>query len=163
MPTLSVGRQRLEAARRLGWKAIPSIIVDWEPGQRRGWELSENVERAELTALERAEQIAELIKLEVRPSPDEELTQVVSVSKGGRGKKGGIRHAAKKHGLNREEARRSVKIAGLSVEAKKFAEKHGLANNLGVLQKAAEVSSLSKPIRLCVSALLVILPAALLL
>jgi len=66
-PTLSVGRQRLEAARRLGWKFIPAIIVDWEPDQRRRWELSENVDRVELSALERAEQIAELIKLEVRP------------------------------------------------------------------------------------------------
>jgi ParB-like chromosome segregation protein Spo0J len=137
-PTLSVGGQRLEAARRLGWTFIPAIIVAWEPEQRRRWELSENVDRAELTALERADQIAELIKLEVRPSPDEKLTQAVSVLKGGRGKKGGTRHAAKKLGLNREEARRSVKIAGLPVEAKKFAEKHGLANNLGVLQKAAE-------------------------
>lgn len=136
-PTLSVGRHKLEAARRLGWKAIAAIIVGWEPDQRRRWELSENVDRAELTVLERAEQIAELIKLEVRPSPDEELTQPVSVSKGGRGRKGGIRHAAKELGLNREEARRSIKIAGLPVEAKKFAEKHGFANNLGVLQKAA--------------------------
>ena len=137
-PTLLVGRHRLEAARRLGWKTIPASIVAWQPDQRRGWELSENVDRAELTVLERAEQIAELIKLEVRPSPDEELTQPVSVSKGGRGKKGGIRNAAKNLGLNREDARRSVKIAGLPVDAKKFAEKHGLGNNLRVLQTAAE-------------------------
>ena len=121
-PKLSVGGQRLEAARRLGWTFIPAIIVEWEPDQRRRWELSENVDRAELTALERAEQIAELIRLEVRPSPDEELTQPVSVSKGGRGKKGGIRNAAKNLGLNREEARRS----------------DGFADNLSVLQKAAE-------------------------
>ena len=137
-PILLVGRHRLEAARRLGWKAIDARIVEWEPDQRRRWELSENVDRAELSALERADQIAELIRLEVRQSPDVEPTQPVSVSKGGRGKKGGIRHAANKLGLNREEARRSVKIAGLPVDAKKFAEKHGLANNLGVLQKAAE-------------------------
>jgi ParB family chromosome partitioning protein len=137
-PTLLVGHHRLQAARRLGWKVIAAIIVEWEPDQRRRWELSENVDRAELTVLERAEQIAELIKLEVRQSPDVELTQPVSVSKGGRGKKGGIRHAANKLGLNREEARRSVKIAGLPVDAKKFAEKHGLGNNLRVLQTAAE-------------------------
>lgn len=137
-PTLLVGRHRLEAARRLGWKVIAAIIVEWEPDQRRRWELSENVDRAELTVLERAERIAELIKLEVRQSPDVELTQPVSVSKGGRGKRGGVRHAAKELGLNREEARRSVKIAGLPVDAKKFAEKHGLGNNLRVLQTAAE-------------------------
>jgi ParB/RepB/Spo0J family partition protein len=138
-PILLVGGQRLEAARRLGWEVIAAKIVEWEPDQRRGWVLSENVDRAELTALERAEQIAELIKLEVRQSTHEKLTQVMSVSKGGRGNKGGsIRHAAKELGLNREEARRSVKIAGLPAEAKKFAEKHGLGNNLSVLQKAAE-------------------------
>jgi hypothetical protein len=137
-PTLSVGRQRLEAARRLGWKFIPAIIVDWEPDQRRRWELSENVDRVELTALERAEQIAELIKLEVRPSPDEKPTQPVSVSKGGRGRKGGIRHSAKTLGLNREEARRSVLIAKLPEQAKQFAQEHGFADNLSVLQKAAE-------------------------
>ncbi len=137
-PILSVGGQRLEAARRLGWTFIPAIIVDWEPDQRRRWVLSENVDRAELTGLARAEQIAELIRLEVRPSPDEELTQVVSVSKGGRGKKGGIRLAAKKHGFNREEARRSVLIAKLPKQAKQFAREHGFADNLSVLQKAAE-------------------------
>jgi ParB family chromosome partitioning protein len=137
-PTLSVGGQRLEAARRLGWKFIPAIIVEWEPDQRRRWELSENVDRAELTVLERAEQIAELIKLEVRLSPDEELTQPVSVSKGGRGKKGGVRHAAKTLGLNREEARRSVLIDKLPAQAKQFAKEHGFADNLSVLQKAAE-------------------------
>ena len=59
----------------------------------------------------------------MRQSPDVELTQPVSVSKGGRGKKGGIRHAANKLGLNREEARRSVKIDGSSRgQAKKFAK-----------------------------------------
>ena len=137
-PKLSVGGQRLEAARRLGWTFIPAIIVEWEPDQRRRWELSENVDRAELTALERAEQIAELIKLEVRPSPDEKPTQVVSVSKGGRGRKGGIRHAANKLGLDREEARRSVLIDKLPAQAKQFAREHGFADNLSVLQKAAE-------------------------
>ncbi len=137
-PTLSVGGHRLEAARRLGWTVIAANVVAWDADQRRRWELSENVDRAELSVLERAEQIAELIMLEVRQSPNVELTQPVSVSKGGRGKKGGIRHAANKLGLNREEARRSVKIAGLPVDAKKFAEKHGLGNNLRVLQTAAE-------------------------
>jgi hypothetical protein len=62
-PTLSVGGQRLEAARRLGWTAIPAKIVDWEPDQRRMWEISENLHRAELKALERDEQIAEWIEL----------------------------------------------------------------------------------------------------
>ena len=137
-PKLSVGGQRLEAARRLGWTFIPAIIVDWEPDQRRRWELSENVDRVELTALERAEQIAELIRLEVRPSPDEKPTQVVAVSKGGRGRKGGIRHSAKTLGLNREEARRSVLIDKLPAQAKQFAKEHGFADNLSVLQKAAE-------------------------
>ena len=74
----------------------------------------------------------------MRQSPDEELTQPVSVSKGGRGKKGGIRHAAKKLGLNREEGRRSVIIAKLPEQAKQFAQEHGFADNLSVLQKAAE-------------------------
>jgi hypothetical protein len=136
-PKLSVGGQRLEAARRLGWTFIPAIIVDWEPDQRRRWELSENVDRVELTALERAEQIAELVRLEVRQSPDAKPTQVVSVSKGGRGNKGGLRQAAKKLGLNREEARRSVLIDKLPAQAKQYAKEHGFADNLRVLQKAA--------------------------
>ena len=145
-PTLSVGRQRLEAARRLGWKSIRATTDDREPAKRRAWEYSENVDRAELTVLERAEQIAELIRLEVRP-PTEEPTQVVSdqeptqsvpLSKGGRGKKGGIRQAAKKLRINREEARRSVLIDKLPPQAKQFAREHGFADNLEVLQKAAE-------------------------
>ena len=35
------GGHRLEAARRLGWTVIPAKIVDWEPDQRRMWEISE--------------------------------------------------------------------------------------------------------------------------
>ena len=51
------------AARRLGGTVITANIVAWEPHRRRMWEIVENLHRAELTELERAEQTVELIKL----------------------------------------------------------------------------------------------------
>jgi hypothetical protein len=79
----------------------------------RLWEISENLHRADLTALERAEQIAEWVKL-----TGEKLGQVAPVSaKGGRGNEGGVRAAVRDLGIERTEARRAVKLAGLSEEA----------------------------------------------
>ena len=57
---LATGLYRLEAARRLGWKTIPCFIIAGNEIEARPWELSENLYRAVLTVLERAEHIDEL-------------------------------------------------------------------------------------------------------
>jgi ParB family chromosome partitioning protein len=144
-PTLLVGGQRLEAARRLGWKVIAAIIVDWEPDQRRMWEISENLHRAELKALERDEQIAEWIKLVERrrqkgqvSSEANKPSHVAPVSKGGRGKEGGVRAAARELGIAKDDAHRAKKVAGLSDAAKQVARETGLDENRRVLLEASK-------------------------
>jgi ParB family chromosome partitioning protein len=95
------------------------------------WEIAENLHRAELTALERDEHVAEWIGLA------EKLTQDVSVS-GGRGKEGGIRAASRDLGINREDARRAVHVASLAPDAKEAAREAGLADNRTALLQAAK-------------------------
>ena len=128
-PILSVGGHRLEAARRLG----------------RMWEISENLHRADLTALERDEQIAEWIELVERRRPKDQVSneankpsQVATVSKGGRGKEGGARAAARELGITKDDAHRAKRVAGLSEEAKQIARKTGLDENRSVLLEAAK-------------------------
>jgi hypothetical protein len=79
--------------------------------------------RSELTALERAENIAEWVKL------TDKLAQVGQVSKGGRGNEGGIAAAARELGVERKVADRADKIAALSDEAKEAARDAGLDDN----------------------------------
>jgi ParB family chromosome partitioning protein len=145
---LIVGGQRLEAARRLGWTAILANIVDWEPDQRRMWEIVENLHRAELTELERADQFAELTELRERRAQKgqildeaDKLSQVETVSKGGRGKKGGIRGAARTIGISKDDAHRRMKIAGLPDAAKQVARETGLDDNRAVLLEAAKAEN----------------------
>jgi len=92
---LVAGRHRLEAARRLGWKTINALLAEGTPEERRMWEIAENLHRAELTVLERDEQIAEWVRLVEKISSANKLAQLAPVSKGGRGKESGIRAAAR--------------------------------------------------------------------
>ena len=142
---LITGGHKLEAARRLGWTAIVANIVEWDADQRRMWEIIENLHRAELTELERADQFAELTELRERRAQKDQildeankLSQVETVLRGGRGKKGGIRAAARELGITKDDAHRSIKIAGLSEPAKQVARETGLDDNRTVLLKAAK-------------------------
>ncbi len=75
----------------------------------RLWEIAENLHRAELTALERAEHIAEWVRL-----TEQKLAQVAPVSERGRvegrGNKGGINAATRELGIDRSEAQRAVMV-----------------------------------------------------
>lgn len=77
--------------------------------------IAENLHRAELTVLERAEHIAEWIRL---TGAKEKPGQLVQVSSGGRGKEGGLSAAARSLPIagntddaKRKNAQRAVKIA----------------------------------------------------
>lgn len=87
---------------------------------------AENLHRAELTALERDEQIARWIVLS--DEKEKKLAQAAP-EKGGRGKRGGVRAASRKLGIDRDDARRAKKVAGLSDEAKAAAREAGLDDN----------------------------------
>ncbi len=55
--TLIAGRHRLEAARRLGWSSIPSVVRTLDDLHAELAEIDENLVYAPLTALERGEQL----------------------------------------------------------------------------------------------------------
>jgi ParB/RepB/Spo0J family partition protein len=124
---LVAGRHRLEAHKRLGRDVIDCVLEDWGSDRARMWEIAENLHRAELTALERSEHIAEWVRLAEKPS------QVETVSKGGRGKESGVRAASRELGIEKMDAHRSVKVAALSPEAKAVAVETGLDDNQSVL------------------------------
>jgi ParB/Sulfiredoxin domain len=126
--TLVSGRHRLEVCIELGMDEIPVVAETGSELEARLWEIAENLHRAELTALERAEHISLWIRLRVergegRPcgQAGDKLGQVGSVSeldkaaqaarspaRGGRGREGGVRAAARELGISRTDARRAV-------------------------------------------------------
>lgn len=145
VPVLVTGAHRLAAVKQLGWDKIECYLFHPEEGDHgddqitaKLWEISENLHRAELSTLERAEQIAEWVRLS---EEREKLAQLAPVSKRGvtegRGNSGGLRNASRELGLDRDKVRRSVKIASLPEEAKRVAESLGLSDNQSALERAA--------------------------
>lgn len=65
VPVLIAGRNRLEAARQLGWERINCLILTADDIEAQLWEIAENLHRVGLTKEERDEHIrryAELLK-----------------------------------------------------------------------------------------------------
>lgn len=109
---------------------IDAVYVEGTPDEARMWEIAENLHRAELTALERDEHVAEWIGLAGKPSQPETVS-------GGRGNEGGLSKASRDLGIDRDDARRAVKVAGLAPDAKQAARDAGLADNRTALLQAA--------------------------
>ena len=129
---LVTGLHRLEAAKRLGWDEIECFVVEHESEDlARMWEIAENLHRAELTVLERDEQIAEWVRLS-----DVVSRQHDAKPKTGR-PEGGTRAAARELGLSEPDARRAVKVSELTQEAKDAAREVGLDDNRSALLRAA--------------------------
>ncbi len=55
---LVAGRHRFEAVKKLGWGEIACVFVDMDDLDRQLWEIDENLCRADLTELERAQHTA---------------------------------------------------------------------------------------------------------
>lgn len=92
----------------------------------------------ELTKLERDEHIAEWVRLTEEKG---KLAQLAPVSpKGGRGNEGGINAAVRERGIDRTQAQRAVKIAGITDEAKAAAREAGVDNNQSALLITANES-----------------------
>jgi ParB family chromosome partitioning protein len=128
---LVAGRHRLEACKKIGLSEIECTVDDWTEDQARMWEIAENLHRAELTALERSEQIAEWVRL-----ADLISSQVATKMERGR-PEAGVNKAARELGISKDDAHRSMKVAGLSDEAKAAAREAGLENNRSALLSAA--------------------------
>jgi ParB-like chromosome segregation protein Spo0J len=105
VPVLVAGRHRLEAAIRLGWDTIQAIeIVD--AVEARLWEISENLHRAELSAVERAEHIDEWRRLTVEKVSQSGTPNAQPSDKG-------IRRTADALGISKSAVDRAEKIAAL--------------------------------------------------
>lgn len=139
---LVAGAHRLEAARRLGWEYVDADIVEnWTALEARRWEIAENLHRADLTALQRDEQIAEWVRVtdEIQSA---QLAPIESKREDGRGHRAesGINRAAREIGVERTSAQRAIKVAGLTAEAKKAAREEGLDNNRSALLAASRAA-----------------------
>jgi ParB-like chromosome segregation protein Spo0J len=113
VPVLVAGRHRLEAAIRLGWQTIQAVeIVD--AVDARLWEISENLHRAELSAVERAEHIDEWRRLTV-----EKVRQNAAPLPGGaQPADKGHRKTAAALGVPEKTVRRAERIASLPDDVK---------------------------------------------
>jgi ParB-like chromosome segregation protein Spo0J len=131
---LVAGRHRLEAARTLGWKHIDAFIMEGNDNDARIWQLMENLYRADLTPLQRAEHVAELVQLVRGGEKGGQLAHPGGQQPHDRG----ISRAAKILGFTREEVRRSEAIAGISADAKEKAKEKGLDKNQSALLKIAK-------------------------
>jgi ParB/RepB/Spo0J family partition protein len=126
---LIAGRHRYAAAVSLGWDEIDAIEVECSDVDAKLWEIAENLHRAELTQLERDEQIAMWIELT-------DASQPGTHQKAGQ-QPGGVNAAARDLGIKKTDAHRAVKVASLSDEAKAAAREHGLDNNRSAMLEAA--------------------------
>jgi hypothetical protein len=118
-------------------------LVDIDAKGARMMEIAENLDRAELTALERDEHIAEWILL--ADKQDGVLSQVTTkLSSRGRDGEGrpesGVRLAARELGIDKDDAHRAAKVAGLSDEAKAVAKESEFDDNCSILLKAAKAT-----------------------
>jgi ParB/RepB/Spo0J family partition protein len=134
-PILVAGGHRLKAVRNLGWTEIPVREFDGDDRAARMWEIAENLHRAELTVLERSEQLAEWIRLS-----EEVSAQVATKPQGGR-PESGVRQAARELGVDKDAAHRAVKIDSLSPEAKAEAVQLRLDDNQSALLQAAKAQT----------------------
>lgn len=128
---LIAGRHRLQAAQELGWSEVAATVVEIDDVAAELAMISENLHRADLTALQRDEQVArwiELTGISVQSAPKPKVGRPES----------GINAASRELGIESTDAKRAVKVASLSQEAKTAAKEVGLDNNRTALLAAAD-------------------------
>jgi ParB family chromosome partitioning protein len=139
---LVAGRHRVEACKLLGIENIECSLVDVDATGARMMEIAENLDRAELTALERDEHVAEWIILAEKQNlilaQSAPKSKTESNPKGAGRHESGVRAASREIGVDRDDASRAKQVAGLSDEAKAVAREAGLDDNRSVLLKAAK-------------------------
>lgn len=133
---LVAGHHRLEAVKRLGWSHILAVVMDDDDISARLVEIAENLHRAELTALERDEQIAEWLRLSEAKGVS---SQAGTKPQGGR-PQSGVRAASREIGVSKSTAHRAVQVDSLSPEAKKAAVELGMDDNRSALLAAAKAA-----------------------
>jgi ParB-like chromosome segregation protein Spo0J len=152
------GVHRLEAVRKLGRKTIDAVML-WETSydedEAELIEIAENLYRAELTPLQRDEQLARYVTIvderrvrrvaaaQEQKATDDQSAQSAPIESrraDGRGHRpeSGINSASRQLGIDRTDAQRAVKVASLSEDAKKVARDTGLDNIRSALLEAAK-------------------------
>ena len=131
---LVAGLYRLEAAKKLGWEHIDAFVMEGTKADARMWQVMENLYRADLTALQRAEHVAEVVQAVLQDAEGAQFAPPGGQQPHDRG----IKKAAKALGYSRDEIRRSLKIDGISEAAKTKAKELGLDDNQSALLKIAE-------------------------
>lgn len=127
------GSHRLQAIDSLDWREVPCIVTTDDDIAAEMAMIAENLHRAELTALERDEQISKWVELNAKRVSLQGATK----PNGGR-PESGTRAAARDLGIESTDAHRAVKVASLSDEAKEAARDAGLDNNRSALLNAAK-------------------------
>jgi ParB-like chromosome segregation protein Spo0J len=129
---LVTGLHRLEAAKSLGWTHIDCFIVTGD--NTNLWKEAENLHRAGLTALQRAQAVQRWERLIKQREAGEDETP-----KGGRQPSDKrLSKTAKQLGTSREAIRRSRAVASLSRKIQKVAKATGLDDNEAALLKVAK-------------------------
>jgi ParB/RepB/Spo0J family partition protein len=131
---LVAGGYRLEAFKALERKRIPAFVIEGDKSDARVLQLTENLYRADLTALQRAEDLAELIEL-VHAEKGGQLAQPGGKQPHDRG----VSRAAKALGFSRRAVRRSRQIANITVEAKVKAIEAGFDKKQSMLLTIADL------------------------
>lgn len=141
-PVLVTGAHRLAAVKSLGWEKVDAYVMDDDASEidAEMWEISENLHRAELSTLERSEQVARWVKLaEERALQLAQVAPIETKRADGRGHRlqSGVRAASRDLGLDRDAVRRAVKISSISEQAKQAAIEAGIADNQSALLAVA--------------------------
>ena len=137
---LIAGRHRIEALRLLGVESVLVRVVDFDDVEARMWTISENLHRAELTEVQRSQQMAEFVTLSNEKRAAEggvQLAHHPTNIKGASGREAGISAAARDLGVTREEIRRRQTIAALPEATLAAAESLGLDDSQAALLAAA--------------------------
>ena len=126
---LVAGLHRIEAHKKLDREHIMACIVTMTNAEARMWEIAENLHRAELTKLERAEQIEEWRELSAKAAQVGHPNQQPHEH--------GVSKAADALGVTRQEVQRAEQIAHLTDDAKDAAVEAGIDDNQSKLLEVA--------------------------
>jgi ParB/RepB/Spo0J family partition protein len=116
---LVAGAHRLAACKAAGLERIDAVVAEWDEMEARLWEISENLHRAELSAVERAEQIDEWRRLTLERNKPTDLANSV-----GRPSKG-HKETAARLGVSHQTVRNSKTIAELPQVTRDQAREEG--------------------------------------
>lgn len=130
---LIAGRHRVEAVKKLGREHIQACIVKMTNDDARLWEIAENLHRADLSNLEKAEQIEEWRRITAS-----QVSNGLTPSGGRQPSEAGVRKTSEALGVSYETVRNAEKIAGIVPEAKQAAIDAGVTSVRELVEIAAQ-------------------------